>query len=134
MNDFEQVTILRQARTNIETFGWCRFTFGSEVSGYCAVGAIRRQIRRVRETPLSGDAYMDLMEEQLYPALSEQEQLYPALSEMAAIIREREQNQDPRWSDFTVVTTWNDANGRTQAEVVALYAEAIRRLEAGASA
>jgi hypothetical protein len=96
--------VLHRAADLLEEFGWCQHDYGSYRRGaFCAVGAIAHAARDL------GDPV-------------------PADSKRCTFIGQYEDKyQDIIEADDGLLHYWNDAPGRTKAEVVARLREAAER-------
>jgi len=97
MRDAKKRRVLRKAADLIETHGWIQYALGSPVQGFCAMGAIRHVLKpnfSFRFSPFR---------------LPEQTR------EVVTYVEDHDVDLEPRGLTF-----WNDQDGRTSDEVVAL--------------
>lgn len=103
-------TVLKRGRTLLAEVGWLQGRSGSVADGgYCAVGALNAAASDIARVGVHRDLYGR------------------ARRTLALVVCEDAELDVEDLDPFEVVTQWNDHDGRTVADVLAAFDQAIER-------
>lgn len=110
--------VLARAKQLIETHGWVQGDYGGEDCGFCLFGAIDEATERLASDiqNAGGDAGGFRGMHGTYPAMRRLKSLLPMVSDPY---------DDEAVSAQQGVIQWNDTDGRSKEEVLALLTEAL---------